>query len=473
MNCFAQRKTLKLAVIFTVFVAAGTAHVLLRPDELARYKTRLAANGEELSLLKLSPPYSDAVVEHHQQLSDAAARLIFTPIPPSDIVLMTKPTNGLARPIWSQPTPTLPTKGTWEDFALQMDASEPALAEIRKLLGSPLRGTFYDPSDPFRVGPKFNFVSRRKTAQVLAAAIVNDLHRQRLEAALTNLHALIALARLRDEGGMLVHHMIHAAIAGLAISATWETLQTPGWTEVQLASLQSAWQPLDLVRGFGRTVEMERAFGVVYYEVFRTNAIERKNMLKSFGSGTGVIETLHEDLYLPLWAKAWSKGDELRFLERMQPLVEGVRRDTTNGNYHGLRATFAEAMRDLEGPQTVLSRFRFPVAFMVVPNWEKAATSLLRHETQRQMALTAIALKRYELKHGKLPVDLAMLTAELLVAPPFDHLGGRPLAYQRLSDQRFTLRSVGNNERDDLGADDDVVWPDADMPASSPPSLER
>ena len=470
MKWFAQRRTLKLAVLFALLMGAGIAYVSLQPDELARYKARLTASGEELSLVKLSPPYSKAVVEHHQQLSDAAARLVFTPIPPTDIALMTRATNGLARPAWTQPTPTAPTKGAWEDFALQMDASEPALAELRRLLGAPLPGSTYDPANPLRIGPKFDFISRRKSAQTLAAAAVNELHRQRLDAALTNVHALIALARLRDEGGMLVDYMIHAAIASLAISATWESLQAPGWTDARLASLKSAWEPLDLVRGFKRTVEMERAFGVVYYEVFRTNATERSDMLKAFGrgSGSGFVGALHENLYLPIWAKAWSKGDELRFLEQMQPLVEDVRRDTTNGNYHALRATFAEAMRGIRAPQSSLQRFRFPVASMVVPNWEKAVTTLLRHETQRQMALAAIALKRHQLKHGKLPADLATLTPEFLPAPPIDHLNGQPLTYQRLSDQRFTLRSVGNNQRDEQGADDDLVWAEPDLPAGSP-----
>ena len=470
MNWFARRKTLKLAVILAFLVAAGIAFVSRQPDELARYKARLAASGEELSLIKLLPPYSKAAVEHHQQLSDAAARLVFSPISPADIGLMTKTTNGYARAAWTQSTPTTPAKGTWEDFALQMDASKPALAELRRLLAAPVPGNTYDPADPLKIMPKFDFIARRKTAQTLAAAVVNELHRQRLEAALTNLHALIALARLHDEEGMLVHHMIHAAIAGLAISATWESLPAPGWTEAQLASLQSAWQPLDLVRDFGRTVEMERAFGVVYYEVFRTNATERRDMLSSFGSGRGFTETLYENLYLPVWAKAWAEGDELRFLEQMQPLIDGVRRDITNANYHGLRATFAEAMRDLKGPQTPLNRFRFRVTSMVIPNWEKAAAALLRNETQRQMALTAIALKRHQLKHGKLPADLAALTPEFLLAPPIDHLGGRPLTYQPLSDHRFTLRSVGNNQRDDQGADDDLVWAEPDLPAGSLPS---
>jgi len=192
-------------------------------------------------------------------------------------------------------------------------------------------------------------------------------------------------------------------------------------------------------------------------------------MLGSGGSGPRFAATLYENLYLPIWATTWSKGDELRFLEQMQPLVEGVRRDTTNGNYHGLRATFAEAMRNLKGPHTALTRVRFPVAGMVVPNWEKAATALLRQETQRQMALTALALKRHQLKHGTLPADLAALTPEFLAAPPIDHLGGRPLSYQRLSDHRFTLRSTGPDELDDQGSGDDLIWPESESePAADP-----
>jgi hypothetical protein len=464
MKWFAHRKTLKLAVILVSVLGAGITYVSLQPDELARYKAKLAASGEELSLLRLSS-YSKEAADYQQQLSDASARLQYSPISPADIGLMTKPTNGFTRLAWTRSTPTTPTKGTWEDFSSQMDGSEPALAELRRLLGSPVRGNTYDPADPLRVVSTFDLISRRRAAQTLAAAVVNELHRQRLEAALTNLHALIALARLRDEGGMLVNYMIHAAIAGLAVSATWESLQAPGWTDAQLAYLQSAWQPLDLVSGFGRTVEMERAFGVVFYDVFRTNAALRGDMLKSFGGGSGLIGTLHKNLYLPIWATTWSKGDELRFLEQMQSLIEGVRRDTTNGNYHGLRDTFAEAMRDIKAPQTAFKRFRFPVASMVIPNWEKAATTLLRNETQRQMALAAIALKRHQLKHGRLPVDLAALTPEFLAAPPVDHLGGRLLGYQRLSDYRFTLRSVGNNQLDDLGSDDDLIWPE---PAVTP-----
>ena len=287
---------------------------------------------------------------------------------------------------------------------------------------------------------------------------------------LTNLHTLISLASLCDEGGLLVDRMIQVAIAGLAVAATWESLQAPGWTEPQLATLQSDWQRLDIARGFAHTVEMERANAISDYDLFRTNSAARRDMFRGFGRGGGVTGRLYENFYLPIWAGTWSKGDELKFLQSMQPIVEGVRRASTHGNYHTMRATFTEALRDIQARQTAFNKFRFPMASMVVPNWEKAATSLLRYETQRQMALTALALKRYQLQHRRLPPDLASLTPQFLSAPPVDYLNGRLLTYQRLSDERFTLRSSGNNGQDEDGAGDDLIWPEAenDSPAESP-----
>ena len=169
---------------------------------------------------------------------------------------------------------------------------------------------------------------------------------------------------------------------------------------------------------------------------------------------------LYEGFYLPFWASSWSKGDELSFLELMQPVIEGSRVATTNGDYHALRTTFARVTRGSPSRQTALNKFRYPLASMVVPNWEKATITLLRYETQRQMALTALALKRYQLRHGKLPAALAALTPEFLPVAPIDYMNGRLLIYTQLSDQRFALRSVGNDEQDDNGAGDDLTWPE-------------
>jgi hypothetical protein len=471
MNHSTGRRTLKWMLIAGCLAAATIAYWSVQPDRLAGYKAQLTAAGEELSLSKLSPGYSLEAANFQRQLNDLAARLVASPIPPADISLMAKTSGGIASVAWNQPTPAHPKYGTWDDFAVQMDQSEPPFMEIRRLLAAPPQGTSYDHANSFNTRPAFDFISRRKIAQALAGAVVNDLHQRRLEAALTNLNALIALARLDDDGGVLIDRMLQVAIAGLAASATWEALQNPSWTETQLTSLQSSWQSLDQARGFARTIETERAFGVTCYEMYRTNATQRRQMFGLSGSRKGqpIKETLYESIYLPVWASTWAKGDELRFLEIMQPLIEGVRRASSNGSYHALRATVAEVVDDINSRKSALDRIRFPMATMVVPNWEKATTSLLRYETHRQMVLTALALKRHQIKNGRLPAELSALVPDLLPALPTDHMNGRRLTYQRLSDHRFTLRSVGVNERDDQGAVDDLIWPEPETdPATGP-----
>ena len=460
---------LKLTVLLVVLAGAVVAYVSLLPDPLARYKARLAARGEELALTRLLPPYSGEVADYQQQLGDATAGLVILPIHPSDIAPMNRTTTGFARAASAQPAPS--GKGPWEDLETQMKRSEPALSELRRLLAAPVNGNGQAQMPPFSSKSAFDLVSRRKAAQTFAAAAVNDLHWGRLDVALTNLRGFIALARFNDEGGLLVDRMIQVAIGGLALAVTWETLQAPGWTEAELASMQSDWQRIELARGFAHTAEMERASAVAYYELMRTNNTERRQMFGGRG-GKGFADRLYEGFYLPFWAVSWSKGDELSFLETVQPIVEGTRSATTNGDYHAMRTAVAAAIDNIHSRQTALNRFRYPLASMVVPNWEKATTTLLRYETQRQMAITALALKRYQLKHGKLPASLAALTPEFLPAAPIDCMNGRLLTYVRISDERFTLRSVGNDEQDDGGAGDDLTWPEleGDSPVGlSPP----
>jgi hypothetical protein len=67
------------------------------------------------------------------------------------------------------------------------------------------------------------------------------------------------------------------------------------------------------------------------------------------------------------------------------------------------------------------------------------------------MTITAIALKRYELKHGKLPTDLDALVPEFLPAAPTDYMNGQPLHYRLNADKSFTLYSVGDDGHDNGG----------------------
>jgi hypothetical protein len=67
------------------------------------------------------------------------------------------------------------------------------------------------------------------------------------------------------------------------------------------------------------------------------------------------------------------------------------------------------------------------------------------------VVVTAIALKRYELRHHQLPAALGDLTPDLLKSVPIDCMDGQPLHYRLNPDGTFLLYSVGDNGVDDGG----------------------
>jgi hypothetical protein len=67
------------------------------------------------------------------------------------------------------------------------------------------------------------------------------------------------------------------------------------------------------------------------------------------------------------------------------------------------------------------------------------------------MVMAAIAIKRYELRHGKAPPNLSSLCPEFLATVPLDLMDGQALRYRPGPDKRFTLYSVGDNAQDNGG----------------------
>ena len=83
--------------------------------------------------------------------------------------------------------------------------------------------------------------------------------------------------------------------------------------------------------------------------------------------------------------------------------------------------------------------------------FETAFKKVMKVETAKQMTITAIALKRFQLKHGSFPQQLAELTPEFLASVPLDPVDGQPLRYRLNADGSFTLYSVAENGKDDGG----------------------
>jgi hypothetical protein len=72
-------------------------------------------------------------------------------------------------------------------------------------------------------------------------------------------------------------------------------------------------------------------------------------------------------------------------------------------------------------------------------------------ETQRSLCVVALAIRRYELRQGHPPPDLAALTPTFLSNPTVDYMDGEPLRYRVEPDGRWRLYSAGLDGRDDGG----------------------
>jgi hypothetical protein len=72
-------------------------------------------------------------------------------------------------------------------------------------------------------------------------------------------------------------------------------------------------------------------------------------------------------------------------------------------------------------------------------------------EMQRSLLVTAIALKRFQIRHGTYPENLASLQPEFVREIPRDPVDGKPLRYRRNTEESFLLYSVGEDGVDDGG----------------------
>ena len=162
-----------------------------------------------------------------------------------------------------------------------------------------------------------------------------------------------------------------------------------------------------------------------------------------------------------LWRHWWSYADELRSLRGGEVLIETARCAETNNTFLTLLQR-QQAGLDALGLNDSLDKLSNPFLLLAEPDFHSLLSEsvitmsgcfkrVMAIETARRMTVAAIALKRYQLKHGNYPPDLNSLTPEFLSAVPLDPVDGKPLRYKLNSDGIFLLYSVGENGVDDGG----------------------
>jgi hypothetical protein len=325
----------------------------------------------------------------------------------------------------------------------------------------------------------------KQASQRLNTATVLALRDGDQDAATTHLLGTFGMIRGMTEERMFIFQLVRIAIAHITQAATWELLQSTNTTDAQLEMIQREWKALDFILPAARALEMERAMNEMTIGDMRESRTEYSRVAGDYGfSGSGgsgggatwagsrdfILETTEfakdtwgktKDATKEIsWRVAWSYSDQLRMLKGIQIQIETLRTTLTNRNFKtsldvqrtrlndvGFRGkNDDEAVWSLADEGTLKTMFSSGVLSL-----GRTIHKVMTIEASKQLTVTAIALKRYKLRHGKLSADLAALVPEFLPAVPFDPVNAQPLHYKPNADGTFLLYSVGEYAEDNGG----------------------
>lgn len=341
-------------------------------------------------------------------------------------------------------------RAEWGMMELELDGVGAELERVRRavevIVDDP-GGALYPPQ--LRMNP----VGLRMVAQVLADAVVLELHRGRPEAALEDLVALIRLARQHGGDPSRLVQGIRLGMTELVVGRVWQAMQWEGWRVEQLELIRGELVELELVAGFVRAMEVERANGLEYADVLEATR----------GGG------IYGDLQMRAW-RAFGRADDLMFLLRSYDLfLVGARAFESTGGKWVMEEELGSGGVGWAEPELGVGarwlaragfHYNYLVSGLVLPNFARTAELLVQAEVRRRLALTWLEVEIYRLGAGQWPADLQVLPwvdgEERWRVDPFS---GEPFQY-RLREGKPVLYSVGQDGVDGGGEAGDWVWPE-------------
>jgi hypothetical protein len=473
-------------------------------------KAGLAAQGEKLlvadtlSLLPLPNTISE-LPQVLGQFFGLRSLGISQTNPPSGMGLLSP---GRAIPCWSQPEIRSTTSvSAWADLGKELARLAPFLESAHAAFKDPV-ANFPVTYNGFHTQlPHLSSLSG--AARIFSAATLYHLHQRDTDAAWTNLTTLIAAVGCASAEPWAVSSSVRVHLAEIAFKTTWEALLATNWSDAQLAQLQQQWQALEFVAPLGPSLAFERAVSLESIESWRASneGIVQLMTTELARSPIPAVQPMHDDpvsdllaggaagirtvMFGPMWRAYWSYKDEWLTLRAYQVLLDQLRQVKAGEPWTRVRERIQAGLRQMGRDQQSHDEDD-PLAY---PNWpdasgpyvfshmalrmEQILSMAIMANTMRDLAVTAIALQRYQLRHGKSTPSLAALVPDFLTQVPRDPIDGQPLRYRVDSNGAWRLYSVGSNGLDDGGnpnpppgksrlpfwwAGQDWLWPQAAKP---------
>jgi hypothetical protein len=433
------------------------------------YVAELKAKGEPMDLAQVIPPPVPPEQNSAQFFTNAISQLNtnYNVLTSNQPPMMRGVTFGKAMIGWQQSDvceyPNDPTN-SWMEIETALASEQAGLKLLRQLPAEPVFDFDLNYSDGFsnlKLGP---LAAAKRAVLKLGASESWGLRRNDTDTGVKDIQAMLSIANGLSHDHLLISELVRIAITSIASGATWEFLQSTNLTDTQLSVLQDSWTNSEFIVPFENSMKIERVVGQTELKSMRDSTLESyfgtMNQLGLFDTDKSWLSTLKIKWNSEMWRYWWSYPDELRQLRGIQAVMEAVRQVQTNYSFFVAETELKAKIKKLAVKSDDEDSFWFAdptkVDFhFIISSSMNAFTAafdrVMRAEVAKQMTITAIALKRYQLKHGNYPADLNLLVPEFISAVPLDPVDGQPLRYRPNADGTFLLYSVGENGVDDGG----------------------
>lgn len=494
MKKFKRRILWLLVFIVVGTIVWGVVEHHRRKWRLEAYKAELVKQGVEFDLAKLIPPAPPEEENAAVILQQTIYALRAAPLKEINVVEAMKMMEpGRARVEWQQAQPDGKEKPvTWEQLAQAVTANESLLAQIRTAVRRPHLNFKLDYDRGF--GLLLPHLSKMKSvSQWFEASALLKLRAGDASGAIGELECALLLAYLQREEPLLMSQLVAIAMDSIILEATWDILQSENLPDADLARLQAAWALPEQGEGMLKAVRFEMATTTKLMQDARASAKFRRDLFTSlafdsttipssapqnfgewvdhvFDLAKTTMRSAAEEIKLVHWKYFGSYNDEWINHQQSKEQIAVLAAIQSGTPANDLLPAYEKHYEKLYmWSRTHGSEFSENI-FMVPM---QAPDKIIQNGSYRRMAVTAIALKRYQLKHGEWPETLETLVPEYLAAVPLDPADGQPMRYARKEKGEFLLYMLGTNHRDDGGdparekkhdtpsfhAGNDWVWP--------------
>ena len=460
-----------IALGILLLLAAASAWVTAHhqpQNAVEDYKKLLRAKGEKLELSEVLPPSMPPESNSVNAVRDAFSMFGSGNEKIPDAMKMVAP--GKAMVGWMQlDARSSDFTNSWDDFTADVEANRPAIELLHQVLERPKLDFQLD----YKKGIALllpHLSPLKRATQKLDAAVIYDLHNGERGAAVTNILTMLALVQRNASEGLLISHLVRIAMTSITVTPTWEFLQAANATDAPLAALQKGWEQMDFLSDAENTFETDRVWGMDFIQKARAShenfegAFSVVASMSSSGSSSSgwdwetITEKSRHAVAEVMWRSSWSYSDELRTLKGEQIVLEALRTMQTNqsqfykADYDAMTSRLS-SLGITNAGEAFFRALKIPNLNEVFGDWGSgpAVRKAIKMQASCRVVVAAIALKRFQLKHGKWPDTLNELAPEFLPSVPVDPYDGKPLRYHPNADGTFLLYCVGEDGVDDGG----------------------